>query len=195
MAENTTFQIVPASAERWGDLETLFGKNGASAGCWCMFWRLNRTDFKALKGEGTKAVLKSMTLENRIPGLLAYVNGEVAGWCALGPREDFQALENSRILIRVDDQLVWSIVCFFISRPFRKIGLMDALLRGALDYAAGQGAHIVEAYPLDLQTPQMAGQTLTRFSGYMGIASTFRALGFIEVGRASDTQVILRYFI
>ena len=27
-------QVVPATVERWPDLEQLFGKNGASAGCW-----------------------------------------------------------------------------------------------------------------------------------------------------------------
>ena len=50
-------EIYPATAERWPDLEALLGQHGAYAGCWCMFWRLSRTDFKQMKGEGTKAVL------------------------------------------------------------------------------------------------------------------------------------------
>lgn len=185
-------QVVPVTADRWPDLEGLFGKQGAYAGCWCMFWRLKRSDFKALKGDGTRAVLQSMVCENRIPGVLAYVGEQAAGWCSIGPREHYTALEASRILKRVDDQPVWSVVCFYISKPYRRAGLMEALLRGAIDFAHQQGAKIIEGYPIDLQTPRLAGQNLGSYSGYMGIASVFRKLGFIEVGQASETQLIMR---
>lgn len=69
---------------------------------------------------------------------------------------------------------------------------MKALLSGATDYARSQGAGIVEGYPLDTQHPRLAGQKLTSYSGYMGIASVFRAVGFVEAGRASETQLIMR---
>jgi hypothetical protein len=83
------FVVYRAAAERWDELETLFGKHGASEDCWYMFWRLRRKDFYHLNGEGRKAALKEMTLENKAPGLLAYVNEQVAGWCSLGPGEDY----------------------------------------------------------------------------------------------------------
>jgi GNAT superfamily N-acetyltransferase len=185
-------EVVPATAERWADLETLFGKNGACAGCWCMFWRLSRADYKRQQGEGNKVVLRELTLGNQVPGVLATVDGRPAGWCSVGPRETYAALERSRTLKRVDDQPVWSIVCFFVARPHRRGGLMTELLRGAVEYARQQGARIVEAYPIDTQAPKLAGQKLTPLGGYMGIASAFRALGFVEVGRASETQLILR---
>lgn len=188
----TSLEIHSATAERWPDLETLFGEKGAYAGCWCMFWRLPRADFKKMKGEGTKAVLKEMTCKNEIPGLLAYVDGQPAGWCAVGPREDFAAIEASRVLKRVDDQPVWSVVCFFMGKPYRKQGLMTALLQGAMEYAREHGATMLEGYPLDMQSPPLAGQKLSTFGGYMGIASIYRAAGFVEVGRASETQLIMR---
>ncbi len=103
-----------------------------------MFWRLPRADFKKMKGEGTKAVLQKMTAKNEVAGLIAYVDGQPAGWCSVGPREDYAALENSRVLTRVDDQPVWSIVCFFMLKPFRKQGMMSALLQGAMQYAKDQ---------------------------------------------------------
>lgn len=190
-----TIDIRPATAERWNDLETVFGERGAYAGCWCMFWRLERAHFKREKGEGTKAELHHLVHTGPPPGLLAYVDGTAAGWCSLGPREGFKALENSRILKRVDSATVWSIACFFVAKPFRGQGLMEALLRGAVDYAAEQGAMIIEGYPLDLDTPQLTGQKLTSYAGYMGIASAYRAVGFVEVGRASETQLIMRYTV
>ncbi|OGN90316.1 MAG: hypothetical protein A2Y88_12420 [Chloroflexi bacterium RBG_13_48_10] len=69
-------EVFPATAEHWLDLEGLFGTHGAYAGCWCMFWRLIRSDLKQLKGEGTKAVLREMIL-NEVPGILAYVHNQV----------------------------------------------------------------------------------------------------------------------
>lgn len=188
-------EVYPATADRWEDLEILFGPRGAYAGCWCMFWRLDRRDFKKLKGEGTKAVLKEMTCRDEVPGLLAYAGGKPAGWCSVGPRQDYAALENSRILRRVDDLPVWSVVCFFVARPYRNQGVMTALLNGAIEFARGKGAIVIEGYPVDTETGLIAGKTLTGFSGYMGIASVFREAGFVEVQQASETQRIMRYTI
>lgn len=187
--------VYPATAERWADLEKVFGEHGAYAGCWCMFWRLNRSDFKQLRGDGTKAVLREMTTKGDVPGLLVYDQGEAVGWCSIGPREGYMALENSRILKRIDEQPVWSVVCFFVTKKYRGKGAMKALISGAVGYARQQGAKIVEAYPIDMQSPKLAGQKLTSYSGYMGIASVFRDVGFVEVGRASETQLIMRYQI
>ena len=185
--------IHPASAERWPDLERLFGERGAYAGCWCMFWRLERPAFKQQKGEGTKARLKAMLESGQMPGLIAYAEQQPVGWCAIGPREHFVALDRSRILKRIDAEPVWSIACFFIARPYRQHGLMAPLLAAGVAYAREQGARIVEGYPLDLESPLLAGQHLTSYSGYMGLASVFRGVGFVEVGRASETQLIMRF--
>jgi GNAT superfamily N-acetyltransferase len=95
----------------------------------------------------------------------------------------------------VDEQPVWSIVCFFVDKAIRKRGLMVALVRGAVAYARSNGAQFVEGYPIDMQSPKLAGQKLGGCSGYMGIAAAFRKNGFVEVGRASETQLIMRYTI
>ena len=195
IAKIAEVKVLPATAERWPDLEALFGKNGACAGCWCMWWRLSRSEFKRLQGGGNKAMLREMTLGNQVPGLLAYAGGRPAGWCSVGPREQYAALAGSRALTPVDDQPVWSIVCFFVARPFRRSHLLAELVRGAVEYARQQGARIVEAYPIDTQAAKLAGKKLTGAGGYMGIASTFRALGFVEAARASETQLIMRNII
>jgi GNAT superfamily N-acetyltransferase len=186
-------EIQPVTVDRWDDLEALFGANGAYSNCWCMFWRVKRKEFDQLHREGRKAKLHEMTRKNEIPGILAYVAGQPAGWCSVGPRESFLALESSRILKRVDDQPVWSIVCFFVGKGFRGQGMMSALVHGAVAYARSRGARIVEGYPIDLESPKLAGRKLTGCSGYMGIAAAFRQAGFVEVGRASETQLIMRH--
>ena len=185
-------ELFPATAERWNDLETLFGKHGASEDCWCMFWRLRRKDFYHLNGDGRKAALRGMTLVNKTIGLLAYVNGQVAGWCSVAPREQYIALEYSRKIKPIDDKPVWIIMCFFVNKAYRFQGMMEALVHGAVDYARQNGANIVEAYPIDLQSTVLSGHKLTGDGGFMGIASIFRREGFVEVGRVSETQLIMR---
>ena len=186
------YQFFPATSERWSDLENLFGKSGANAGCWCMFWRLERAMFKKTKGEGNRQILKQIVEADQQPGILAYEGAQAVGWCGIAPREKLIALENSRILKRVDDQPVWSITCFFVSKEARDQGMMESLIKAAVDHARSNGAEIVEAYPIDMQSPKLLGQTFNSYSGYMGVASAFRALGFEQVGQASETQLIMR---
>lgn len=193
MPNEQSITVYPAAAERWPDLEKLFGPRGAYSNCWCMFRRLRSAEFNRMTGEERKAALHALTKREVAPGLLAYLDGEPAGWVSIGPRPDFAMLERSRVLKRVDDTPVWTIVCFFIAKPYRRQGLMTALLRAAVEYARQHGAPAVEAHPLDLHSELLEGKTLKGYSGFTGIAAVFRQAGFEQVGQASETQLIMRY--
>jgi len=186
---SSPFLIVPATADRWHDLAQLFGKSGAYAGCWCMFWRLPRSQFKAQKYDGNKKTLHHLVHTDKVPGLLAYEAGQPVGWCGFGPREEYQALENSRLLKRLDDRPVWSITCFFVAKSHRQRGVMTHLIRAVIASAREQGAGIVEAYPIEIQ------ERVTSPGGYMGLAAAFRQIGFVEEAQVSDTQRIMRYYL
>lgn len=176
--------------QRWDDIEKLFGERGACGGCWCMWWRLNRSQFNKQKGERNKEALKAIMDSGDVPGIIAYSGGEPVGWCAVAPREAFPALERSRVLKRVDDQKVWSVVCFFIAKSFRHRGLTVELLKAAVEYAKNRGGRIVEGYPVEPKS----GKTVDAFA-YTGLASAFLKAGFVEVARRSDTRPIMRYII
>ncbi len=181
-------QFHPLTAERWPDLQRLFGERGASSGCWCMFWRATRSELDRLGSAGRQKAFKGIVESGAITGILAYAAGEPIGWCSIAPRETFGALERSRTLKRVDGQAAWSIVCFFIARPFRHSDLMAELLAAAIDYARQHGAKIVEGYPIDTQGLGRASAEL-----YMGVASAFETAGFVAVKR--EPRLIMRYFI
>jgi len=183
-------EFYPLTSERWHDLEALFGEHGAYGGCWCMWWRLTRLQFEKQEGERNKKALKAIVDSGQIPGLLAYANGEPIAWCSVGPRETYPVLERSRMLRRIDDEPVWSIVCFFVAKPFRHQGLMVQLLRAAVDYARERGAKIVEGYPVEPKGTRLSGS-----EGFMGVVSAFRKAGFVDVLRRSENRPIMRYFI
>lgn len=155
-----------------------------------MWWRLSRSQFNKQKGERNKEALKAIVDSGDVPGIIAYSGGEPAGWCAVAPREAFPTLERSRVLKRVDDQKVWSVVCFFIAKPFRHRGLTVELLKAAIEYVKDRGGRIVEGYPVEPK----GGKTADAFA-YTGLASTFLKAGFVEVARRSDTRPIMRYII
>jgi GNAT superfamily N-acetyltransferase len=180
--------IYPLTPDRWADLETLFGPRGAIGGCWCMWWRQTRSEYDRQKGEGNRQAMHAIVASGEVPGLLAYSGGRPVAWCSVAPRTAFPSLDRSRVLKRVDDQPVWSIVCFFMARGFRRQGLSLRLIQAAVDYARSQGARIVEAYPIEPKKDDAPD-----FYAFTGMASTFRKAGFVEVARRSETRPIMRY--
>lgn len=176
----------PLTSERWDDFEELFGKHGAYSGCWCMFWRTTRAQFNREAGEGNRLAMKSIVKSGMVPGILAYLGERAVGWCSIAPREDFASLERSPKLKRVDDQPVWSIVCFYIPKEYRRRGLMEMLLEAAVVYACDNGADIVEGYPITIN------DVLKGCDGYMGIDKAFAAADFKEVARPCEWQSIMR---
>jgi GNAT superfamily N-acetyltransferase len=186
-AAKGSIRCVPATASRWADVERLFGPRGACAGCWCMYPRLGSAEFRAGKGEGNRRALKKLVTNGHRPGIIAYRGGEPVGWCALAPRSEYRRLENSRTLAPVDDAPVWSVPCFFVTRPARKTGVTRALLAAAVDLAQTSGATIVEGYPYDTGSRSVADTFL-----WFGHVSTFRRAGFREVARRSRTRPIMR---
>jgi len=180
----------PLTPERWKDLEALFGERGACGGCWCMWWRLKRSQFEKQKGEGNRRALKKIVDSGEVPGLLAYAGGQPVAWCSVAPRETYSVLERSQTLKRIDDQPVWSVVCFFVAKPFRGKGVTVKLLRATVEYVKEQGARIIEGYPVEPKKTRMPDAF-----AYTGLVSTFRKAGFIEVLRRSETRPIMRYFI
>jgi len=183
-------EFYPVTPERWQDLQTLFGERGAYGNCWCMWWRLSRSAFDKRTGREKRQALKTIIDTGEVPGILAYADGQPIAWCSVAPREAFPSLERSRTLKRVDDRPVWSIVCFFVAKPFRRQGLMVRLLTAAVTYARERGAEIVEGYPVEAQRHK-----LPDVSSFPGIMSAFVEAGFVEVERRSEHRPIMRYFI
>lgn len=180
----------PLTPDRWQDFETLFGVKGAYAGCWCMYWRISRKRFEAQQGEGNRRAMRALVDSGQVPGILAYEGDRAVGWCSVAPREDFASLNRSPVLKSIDDEPVWSIVCFFIARDWRGQGLSAALIQAAVDYVRQQGGRTIEAYPYVPRSDKVPP-----VSNFMGFPGLFDRLGFVEVARPSAAKRIYRYMI
>ena len=147
------------------------------ANCWCMFPRLTEAQTRALPGEGRinerrRAAMTKLAARRIAPGLLAFEDDVPVGWVAIAPRHELARVAASRATPPVDDQDVWVIPCITVRPTKRERGIATALIRAAVDYAAQNGATIVEAYP-------RAGDTRTGDDNvYFGTEMLFRRAGF-----------------
>jgi hypothetical protein len=180
----------PLTADRWADFEELFGPKGAYGGCWCMWWRLSRREFEHQQGEGNRQAMKAIVESGHVPGILGYSDGKPVAWCSVAPREQYSSLNRSRILKRIDDTPVWSIVCFFVAKNHRGRRATDKLIRGAIEYVRNQGGKVVEAYPTVRKSSHMPP-----VSTCMGFPSTFEKIRFVECAKPSQSKRIMRYYI
>ena len=179
-------EIHPVTPERWNDLVTLFETSPVLGSCWCMSLRLRASEFSRFGAEArrrNREMMHGLVTAGTIPGLLAYAGGRPAGWISIGPREEFARLRRSPRRDPVNDLSVWSIVCFYTRREYRRQGMTRALIQAAVHYAAAHGAAAVEAYPLAAWGEQVGAS-----DAYTGMASTFRDLGFSEVGVAGKNR-------
>lgn len=185
-------RIEPVTAERWDDLVTLFGDRGACGGCWCMFFRLKGTEFEEGTRRGgslNRSRLQAIVREDRVPGLLAYRDGDPVGWCSVAPREEFPRISRSPVIRPIDDEAgVWSVVCFYTDRTARGQGGASLLLDAAIEHARKNGARILEAYPIDPGSRSVESE-----QAYVGLTSMFRRAGFEEVARRREHRPIMRY--
>jgi GNAT superfamily N-acetyltransferase len=187
--DQLTFE--PLTKKNWGKFVQLFGDKGACGNCWCMYYRLKKSDFQEGKvDEGNKRAMKEIVWENKPAGLLGLYEGQAIAWCAFAPREDFMKLENSRVHKRIDDKNVWSIPCFFIDKNFRRHGVSVVLLKGVINYAEENGIKILEAYPT-IPTQEKLPDSFA----WIGLFKSFERAGFEIVDRTSKNSPMVRYYI
>jgi GNAT superfamily N-acetyltransferase len=151
-------------------------------GCWCQFWHLRGRAYWDGHGESNRARLEEEVRGGSEPGLLAYAGDEPVGWCRVGPRESFSRLEHSRNLARVDDEDVWSVVCFYVTPSAKRRGVASALLAAAEVRAASSGVETLEAYPVRAGHPNI--------DSYTGYLPMFLAAGFEIVHPAGRGTIV-----
>jgi GNAT superfamily N-acetyltransferase len=180
--------VYPVTPDRWQDLAALFATAADPSQCWCLYWRCSSSEYHRTTRDARRQRLKDCVDTGRVPGLLAYLDGQAIGWCSLSPREAFPRLQRSPTLRPVDDVAVWSVVCFFVHRKYRRQGIATALLTEAVAWARRHGVVALEGYPI---VPTHA--TLPSSAAFPGTVVLFERVGFTEVARRSPARAILRY--
>ena len=183
-------EIYSLDSSRWDDFEALFGAKGGCGGCWCMSWRLKRSDFERQKGNANRLAMRTLVERNEKVGILAYIDGKPIGWCAVARREVYLRLENSKVWKRIDNQPVWAITCFFIAKSYRRKGISFELVKGAINYCNANHVKVIEGYPV---VPY--GDNIPAAFAWTGIPTVFEKAGFVVAERRSQSKPMMRYYI
>jgi GNAT superfamily N-acetyltransferase len=190
-------RIVPANEASWEDLQAVLGTRGPAARCQCQRYKLRpREAFRNFPVEERAARLRAQTDSGHpdaeaTAGLVAYLDGEPVGWCAVEPRTAYEGLlRNNRVPWegrdedKADDS-VWAVTCVFTRAGFRKRGVSRALVRAAVDFARERGARAIEGYPMT--TKDVIVEELN-----VGTEGVFAAAGFAEVSRPTKRRIVMR---
>lgn len=195
--DDAQLTIIPANEAGCDDLQSVFGDRGAAANCQCQRYKLRpRESFAGFPVEERVHRLRQQTDcgnpgSSATSGLVAYIDGEPVGWCAVEPRTAyFGLLRNNRVPWvgrdeDKDDDSVWAVTCVFARAGFRRQGISRALAAAAVDFAREQGARAVEAYPIT-NTNAITEEL------HVGTCSTFAAAGFTEVSRPTVRRAVMR---
>jgi len=182
------FDVRPLTEATWAALEVLFREGGDPRWCWCQHWRLRSKDMSVAKVPQLRARLHDQAASDEPPGLVAFDGDRAVGWVSLGPRADFERIVRSRVIPKIDDRPVWSIVCFAVSSTARGQGVARSLLDAAITYARDRGATALEAYSVRLATADDGtAEAIHPDAAFTGTLPMFERAGFAVIAdRASD---------
>ena len=183
--------VVPANEASFEELQTVFGSRGPAANCQCQRYKLRpREAFRKFPVEERAQRLREQTdcghpESGSTSGLVAYLDPEPVGWCAVEPRPAYIGLvRNSRVPWEgrdedKGDESVWAVTCIFVRAGFRGRGIAYALAKAAVAFARERGARALEGYPIVTRP----GQQITWDEAHPGGPSVFEAAGLVEVHR------------
>ena len=192
--------IVPANEASWEDLQAVFGTRGNPSRCQCQRFKMQPGESWASVGREELAFrLRAQTdcghpESDTTSGLVAYLDGEPVGWCAVEPRTAYpRLLSKTRVPWEgraedKTDESVWSVTCFVTRAGYRRRGVSRALARAAVDLARDRGARAVEGYPM-LDEP---GQGFIPAELHVGSRTIFADAGFTEVSRPTIRRAVMR---
>lgn len=187
----TTITTEPATISRWDDVQHSLTGGGDGRSCQCIWPVVSNKEWSSTTVEQRRDMLRDEIAAGPPPGLIAYVDGEAAGWIRIGPRSAQTRIVRTRAIATataepLDDASVWAVTCFVIRRDHRGKGLSAQLLGAAIDFARQAGARLIEAYPVDTSEGTHRSNDL-----FHGTLSTFLAQGFRQTGTLTGGRVLV----
>jgi GNAT superfamily N-acetyltransferase len=168
----------PVTAETAADFETLFGRKGGPKWCWCMAFRATPDEIRNSKSPERRKQILGRVKDGVPIGLLAYENDEPVAWVSVAPKDTFQKLGGAE-----DTEGVWSLTCLYVPRDRRRQGLATALVEGAVSHVRKHKGRLLEAYPVDADSPSYR---------HMGFVPTFEKQGFKPAGMAGSRRHVMQ---
>lgn len=189
--------VVPANEASWNELCSVFGDRGEPAACQCQYFKIHGRLRSIPHAERAERLRDQAACDDpdsaTTSGIVAYLDGEPVGWCAVEPRTAYPRLANARIpwTGRDEDKLdgsVWVVTCFVVRAGFRRRGISYELARASVAFARDRGARALEAYPIVAEP----GKEYIWDELFVGTYSVFDEAGFTVVSRPTVRRAVMR---
>ena len=88
-----TITVRPATEVPWDDVRTVFGTRGDPSRCWCQWFKVTNAEWESTEPAQFEQMLCDQVSAATVsPGLIAYADGEPAGWAAVEARPGYRRL-------------------------------------------------------------------------------------------------------
>jgi GNAT superfamily N-acetyltransferase len=153
--------IRPLGPETWAAFADFAERhNGVWGGCWCTWFHTLHAD-KTHTVEGNRALKERLVTEGGAHAALVFDGDEAVAWCQYGSPDELPNINHRKEYeAGMTEPADYRITCFFVDKRYRRQGLSEAALQGALDLIAEAGGGRVEAYPQDTQGKQITASFL-----------------------------------
>ena len=185
---NDDLAIVALGPDTWPLFEELAGRhNGVFGGCWCIYFHPDGPE-RGQGAEANRALKKRYVEQGRAHAALVVDGEEAVAWCEYGTPDELPTIHHLKQYEAELDLLPdYRLTCIFVDRRYRRRGLAEVALHGALDVIAQAGGGVVEGYPHELGEKKLSSSFL-----YNGTRAMYERAGFTYIRSTGLRNCVMR---
>jgi GNAT superfamily N-acetyltransferase len=159
--------------------------NGVFGGCWCTWFHTMHSE-KTFDASDHRALKERLVKEGRAHAALVFDGDEAVAWAQYGAPEELPNIHHRKQYEAELDKLPdYRITCMFVDRRYRRKGVTEVALRGALDLIAHAGGGVVEGYPHDTDGKKVSVL-------YNGTRGLYERVGFSYLRPKGTRNCVMR---
>jgi hypothetical protein len=180
------YPVRALTPETWGAFARMAERhNGVFGGCWCTWFQTMPAE-KERTYAGNRTLKQRLVDEGRAHAALVFDGDEAVAWCEYGSPEELPNIYHRKQYEAELDVLPdYRITCIFVDKKYRRSGLSEVALRGALELISRAGGGVVEGYPHDTGGKKQSVL-------YNGTRSLFERVGFSYVRPKGTKNCVMR---
>jgi hypothetical protein len=185
------YVVKPLGPDTWDAFARLAERhNGVWNGCWCTWFHASPAERGGQErtAETNRALKERLVTEGRAHAALVFDGAEAVAWCEFGSPGELPNINHRKEYEASLDRLPdYRLTCFFVDKKYRRQGLADVALGGALDLIGQAGGGVAEAYPQDTD-----GQKVSASFLYNATRSLFEEAGFSYIRSKGKNHCVMR---
>lgn len=185
----TSYEIRPLDESTWDAFAALVERhNGIFGGCWCI-WFHPDCEERGQGYDGNRALKQKLVEQGAAHAALVFDGDEAIAWAEWGTVEELPNIHHRKQWeAETTDVPDYRVTCIFVDKRYRKSGLAEVALRGALDLIAAAGGGMVEGYPHDLSD----GKKMSASFVYNGTRRMYERVGFTFERTKGQRNTVMR---